>query len=371
MPKYNRIEVGDPAPWFRQASTSNPVYNFNTAAGRYLVLCFYGTAADARGAEAMAILTRHRALFDDEKVAFFGISADPQDQIQARVAESLPGIRFIWDFDASVSRLYGAAPVDVQGGTVSLRRFWMIVDPTLRVRVIVPFREDGGDGEEVAAYLTALPPVDRFAGTPLQAPIIFLPNVFEPDLCRQLVDLYESHGGEESGFMREEGGKTVLVTDFGHKRRRDHTIESEELRQLLQRKIIRRIVPEIQKVHQFTVTRMERYIIGCYDATTAGHFRPHRDNTTKGTAHRRFAVSINLNADFEGGEISFPEYGPRSFKPPPGGAVIFSCSLLHAVSPMRAGKRYAFLPFLYDEAAAALREANNKFLDEAVGAYRS
>jgi hypothetical protein len=30
------------------------------------------------------------------------------------------------------------------------------------------------------------------------------------------------------------------------------------------------------------------------------------------------AVSINLNADFDGGEISFPECGPRSYKAPPG-----------------------------------------------------
>jgi hypothetical protein len=35
------------------------------------------------------------------------------------------------------------------------------------------------------------------------------------------------------------------------------------------------------------------------------------------------------------------------------------------------GKRYAFLPFLYDDAAAKIREANNKFLGEGVGAYRT
>ena len=33
----------------------------------------------------------------------------------------------------------------------------------------------------------------------------------------------------------------------------------------------------------------------------------HRDNPTRGTAHRRFAVAINCNADVDGGEISFPE----------------------------------------------------------------
>ncbi|MDO9525444.1 MAG: 2OG-Fe(II) oxygenase [Gemmobacter sp.] len=103
---------------------------------------------------------------------------------------------------------------------------------------------------------------------------------------------------------------------------------------------------------------MERYLVGCYDATEGGHFRPHRDNTTLGTAHRRWAVSINLNDDFDGGEVSFPEYSSRGYKAPRGGAVIFSCSALHAVSRVTRGKRYAFLPFLYDDAAAAIREAN-------------
>jgi predicted 2-oxoglutarate/Fe(II)-dependent dioxygenase YbiX len=73
------------------------------------------------------------------------------------------------------------------------------------------------------------------------------------------------------------------------------------------------------------------------------------------TAHRRFAVSINLNDDFDGGGVSFPEYSPRPFKPPAGGALVFSCAMMHAVSPMVRGRRLACLPFVYDEAAAAAR----------------
>jgi len=69
--------------------------------------------------------------------------------------------------------------------------------------------------------------------------------------------------------------------------------------------------------------------------------------------------------------VSFPEYGSRSFKPPPGGAIIFPCALLHAVSRVTSGRRYAFLPFLYDEEAAKIREANNIFLGESVGAYKT
>ncbi|MCQ6468240.1 2OG-Fe(II) oxygenase, partial [Vibrio parahaemolyticus] len=90
------------------------------------------------------------------------------------------------------------------------------------------------------------------------------------------------------------------------------------------------LVPMIARTYHFQATRLERYLVACYDTTEGGFFRPHRDNTTAGTAHRRFAVSINLNAeDFEGGDLRFPEFGRRTYRPPTGGAVVFNCSLLH------------------------------------------
>jgi predicted 2-oxoglutarate/Fe(II)-dependent dioxygenase YbiX len=97
--------------------------------------------------------------------------------------------------------------------------------------------------------------------------------------------------------------------------------------------------------------------------------QPRRDNTTRGTAHRRFALSVNLNDGFDGGELCLPEYGSRTYKPPAGCAVVFSGALLHQVTPVRSGRRYAFLPFLYDEAAAALREQNNAFLGGETAPY--
>jgi hypothetical protein len=286
------------------------------------------------------------------------------------VADSYPGYRFFWDFDLAVSRLYGAVATDAAPEhQPPSRRFWIVLDPTLRVLQVIPFQKDQRDIAALLSCLESLPPPARFAGSELQAPVIVLPNVFEPGLCKTLIELYETNGGRESGFMREVNGKTVTVTDRGHKRRRDYDIEDPDLISQLQARFVRRVIPEIAKVHQFRVTRMERYIVACYSAEDGGHFRAHRDNTTKGTAHRRFAVSVNLNEDFDGGEVSFPEYGPRSFKPPTGGAVVFSCSLLHAVSKVMRGRRYAFLPFLYDDAAAKIRELNNRHLGDGVGAY--
>jgi len=241
----------------------------------------------------------------------------------------------------------------------------------MRVLSVIPFREDQGDLAEVMKLLEELPPPDRFAGTEIMAPILFLPRVFEPELCRHLIGLYEAQGGEESGFMREVDGRTVGLTDPGFKRRKDYTINDRELVSALRTRFLRRVIPEIAKVHHFRATRMERYIVSCYAAEDGGHFAAHRDNTTKGTAHRRFAVSVNLNDEFEGGEVSFPEYGPRSFKAPPGGAVVFSCSLLHKVSKVTEGRRFAFLPFLYDDEAARIREQNARFVGEKGSTFRA
>jgi peroxiredoxin/predicted 2-oxoglutarate/Fe(II)-dependent dioxygenase YbiX len=369
MADYANLGAGDPAPRFRQASTSNPQFNFDTAAGRWLVLGFLGTAGDAAGARAADDIARNGRQFDDAHAACFLVTSDPADQQQPRLAERLPGLRVFWDFDGLIARAYGAMPArTTKGAPHPYRRFWAIIDPTLRVKAILPFSEDGS-AAHVLGYVGALPPPARFAGFEIPAPILVLPDVFEPTFCRTLIDLYDKTGGVESGFMREVDGKTVGVTDPNHKRRKDITIEDEALITATQLRIRRRVVPEIQKVHNFLVTRMERYIVSCYAAEDGGHFRAHRDNTTAGTAHRRFAVSVNLNADFEGGEVSFPEYGPRSYKAPPGGAVVFSCSLLHQVSRVTAGRRYAFLPFLYDDAAARIREANNSKLGAGVGAY--
>jgi peroxiredoxin len=354
------LAPGDPAPWFQQRTSTRDRFVFDTAAGRFIVLCFFASAGDDAGAAACAALLAQRHLFDDTRLCCFGVSLDPADEAEARFGEHIPGIRVFWDFDGRIGRLYGALPGDWRPGDgwAGARRFWVVLDPSLRVTAVFALGDAG-----VFAYLAALPAPDRFPGFAVQAPVLFLANVFEAELCRRLIDLYEADGGGESGFMRDIDGRTVGLYDSRLKRRRDYTVTDPALTKLIRARIIRRIIPEIWKVHHFSVTRMERYIVGCYAAEDDGHFHPHRDDTMKGTAHRRFGVSINLNDDFEGGELAFPEYGGRGYKMAAGGAVVFSGSLLHAVNRVTQGRRYAFLPFLYDEAAAKLRAENMGFIE--------
>jgi predicted 2-oxoglutarate/Fe(II)-dependent dioxygenase YbiX/peroxiredoxin len=353
------LTPGDPTPWFAARSTASPDFHFDTVGGRFIVLCFFGSAADPAARRVLDDVAAARARFDAVNVVFFGVSTDPDDERLGRVRQESPGVIYFWDFDAAVSRLYGAAPPDGS----AYRPHTVVLDLAMRVLAVVPFGDDpGAHTPALLRLLTRLPPVHTLGGF---APVLVLPRVFEPNFCRVLIGLYDQHGGRESGFMREVDGKTVGVTDHSHKRRADYDITDPEVIKAAQARLHRRVVPEIKKAFQFNATRIERHIVACYDAAVGGHFRPHRDNTTKGTAHRRFAVTLNLNAEeYEGGDLRFPEFGPRVYRAPTGGAVLFSCSLLHEATPVTKGKRYAFLPFLYDEEAAKIRQANLPFIPD-------
>jgi predicted 2-oxoglutarate/Fe(II)-dependent dioxygenase YbiX/peroxiredoxin len=362
-----QFHAGDPAPWFACRSTNNPNFHFDAVAGRYLVLSFFGSSTPAASAKVLKHLTSGlRRRFNDDTLAFFGVTIDPDDE--GRLKEELPGIRYFLDFDHRVSALYGAIDPEEAGSKApAYEGFTLVLDPFLRVIANIPLANPKKHNEALSEVLDALPPVDGHAGTALHAPVLILPRVFEPQFCKELIKLYEQQGGEESGFMREKDGKTVHVSDHGFKRRKDFNFDTgeeyEKLRNAVGARFIRRVVPEIQKAFQFQVTRIERYIVACYESEVGGFFRAHRDNTTKGTAHRRFACTVNLNAeDYEGGELRFPEFGTRTYKAPTGGVVVFSCSLLHEATPVTKGKRYAFLPFLYDDAAAKIRDENRRFI---------
>jgi peroxiredoxin/predicted 2-oxoglutarate/Fe(II)-dependent dioxygenase YbiX len=355
--------VGDPVPWFKCVSTSNANYHFDTVSGRYVVLCFFGSAALESNFKVLSFFCEQiRAKFNDNHLAFFGVSIDPQDRELNRVRQMIPGIRFFWDFDLEVSKQYGAVQLN-EDRAITYNPFTLILDPALRVLASISLSDPELHNNTIADYLARLPSVDDYAQVPLSAPILIVPRVFDRDFCQKLIHLYQESGGKESGFMREADGKTVGIHDYSFKRRKDYEIESEEISSYMRNCITKRLIPEIAKAFQFNATRIERYIVACYESKTGGYFRPHRDNTTKGTAHRRFAVTINLNAEeYTGGDLRFPEFGTKTYRAPTGGAVVFSCSLLHEATPVISGTRYATLPFLYDDMAAEIRQANHQFL---------
>jgi predicted 2-oxoglutarate/Fe(II)-dependent dioxygenase YbiX len=342
------IQSGDTAPWWNQGRHK---FIFDRAAGRYIVLSFYGSARDGIGLTALRALHDTRRFVDDGTASFFCVCTDLRDTSELNVEQQFPSLQFVWDADAAMHRAYGIAS-----------RMWIVLDPTLRVLETIPFRADGADIPRLLTLLERLPPPSRYLGFEAPAPVVMLPNVFEPEFCRHLISCHKADGGKDSGFMQEVDGKAVEVHDPEWKRRRDCLIADEALIDHIKARMARRVGAMLQRVFHFNLSRIERQLVACYTAEDGGHFGPHRDDTVRATEHRRFAVSINLNADFDGGELSFPEFSPRQFKAPIGTALIFSSSLLHRVSTVTGGRRYVFLPFLHDEEAEKVRIANLQFL---------
>jgi predicted 2-oxoglutarate/Fe(II)-dependent dioxygenase YbiX len=180
------------------------------------------------------------------------------------------------------------------------------------------------------------------------APILLIPGVFEPDLCQRLIDHLEVDcaGGTASGVVVIEDGRRMFQIDPSIKQRRESPPLDPQLEARMNERIMRRALPEIARVFNFAAKQRDGFKLLAYPEN-AGYFRAHRDNETSDVAHRRFAMSVNLNAgSYSGGEFRYPEFGPHLFSPETGGAIVFSCSLLHEILPVTRGIRYAMTTFL-------------------------
>ena len=330
------LPIGQIAPWFIAPTPSNPEFVFDSAAGRFVLMLFLPTEPEAQSA-AMRALAAHQHLYDDVKVSAFVVLRDP-GQLQG--VRDMRGLRWLYDAPGRISDRYGPEP------------HWLLLDPTLRVLASEPIEA----AEAMFRRVAALPAPGDHAGVPLHAPVLIAPRIFEPELCQALIERHQADGGAFTGVMRDQGDRTVAVMDE-LKKRRDIWIDDPELQQAIRERLERRLFPLMQMAFEFRATHIERYLVSCYDAADNAVFRPHRDNTTQGTAHRRFACSLNLNVDYVGGDLRFAEFGSATYRPPPGGAAVFSCTLMHEALPVTEGRRYAFLPFFYDDAGAEVLAA--------------
>jgi predicted 2-oxoglutarate/Fe(II)-dependent dioxygenase YbiX len=348
------LRFGEALPLVHANSNRNPRFALGSLGGRYLLVCAIGDVTHAAAQEALAAIPLEPSDERERVCAIFHSGA--QDERLVALSQN----RLVFN-DALAARQCGLIAPEAPEGR------WLLLDPSLRVLAIWPL----GEYRAALETLAKTPSPDLYAGGRIHAPVLIAPRVFEPAFCKGLIEYYEQHGGDASGVTQvNEAGKTFVSLDNAFKRRSDCLIADARLREAIMQRIYWRLAPQIEKAFMWRPTRMERYLIARYDAESGGFFKPHRDNTTEGTAHRRFAVTINLNAsDYEGGDLRFPEFGAQTYRAPTGGAVVFSCALLHEATPVTSGARYAFLPFLYDDAAAKIREENNKYLDESIRPY--
>lgn len=239
------------------------------------------------------------------------------------------------------------ATAEEYGATAPITGF--LLDANLRV---IERIEAGAEQivAEMAQQLETMP-----AAAP-QAPVLLIPRVFDRSYCRTLIDFFETNGGEEGNTARVIDGVTIRQPNSTAKRRRDLSITDESMIATLGGLMGRRVLRELHRAFQVRMSFVEEFKLGRYDADDAGFFRAHRDNTTPGTRHRKFAMTLNLNSEeYEGGELRFPEFGNALYKPATGEAIVFSCTLMHEVMPMLSGRRYTLLSFFHDDEGEEIR----------------
>jgi peroxiredoxin/predicted 2-oxoglutarate/Fe(II)-dependent dioxygenase YbiX len=335
-----------------------PLRNFN---GRHAVLLFCPNEQMPEAVETLKAFSAAHEKFAERGILVVMISLSPPEKLKTMAEEMKLPFMVVSDpllrasAGAGALRPKDAAPGSTTRLELNAMRRTLLLTPDSRIQRIYDNPSPETHPQEVlndfAAATTMEPP--RKIGT--HAPVLLIPNVLSPELCQRLIALWHEEN-EDSGFMRQVEGKTVGMYDYNHKIRRDHFLKPGEVLESVKRPISTRVIPAMRMAFNYEVTRFEDIRVACYDAARGGYFRPHRDNTTEATAHRRFAMSLLLNDDYEGGALRFPEYGLHEYRPGIGGAVVFSCSLLHEAMDVTAGRRFVMLTFFYGDREAKLRE---------------
>ncbi len=253
----------------------------------------------------------------------------------------------VWcDEHGDVHRLFAAASGDFPPSETILA----LLTPNLRVSRV--WRASDAS----ARMADLLVEVERTcAASPDQGlrhpPVLLVPGALTTSECDELLSEFHRTGS----FDGEVGAGDDVAYRKANKSRRDSIVRGETLR-FVDERLSRRLFPEIEKVFALEVTHREEYKLGRYDAEHGGFFFRHRDNVDPALSYRRYAVTIGLNDDFEGGELCFPEYPAPGYHLPRGFAVVFPCTLMHELTRLRRGARYVLVGFLFGEREARARE---------------
>ena len=183
--------------------------------------------------------------------------------------------------------------------------------------------------------------------TNIPPPVLVIPHAIDEVLARDLIDYIDQYADDAV-----EANK-----DF---KRRLHIHPNPELERRLDDKLAKSVLPEIEKVFYSQVTHRETYKICRYSGENSGKFGKHRD-TIDPHLHRRYAMTLVLNDDYEGGGIAFPEYNSSVLEVPKYGAVIFPGSLFHQVNEIGAGNRYVIISFFFGDAEAKEKEGSERY----------
>ncbi|MEE3007464.1 MAG: 2OG-Fe(II) oxygenase [Pseudomonadota bacterium] len=365
------LEVGDICPDWNFIGPLNKRINISMPpiAGRFSILIIYHSQNSVLESVFLKISDK-RSLLDSLSVRLFSVTTANHKKTSNLLPGlgAAPNLKTIGLGPISGAQKAGAMTlIDDRGlvldqvGVSKSSCTLVILEPNQHILSIQEI-EQSSDDEFVEALINASVNMienyknDLEENSPTaHPPVLFVPNVLNQQDCRHLINIFETRGRDfvEPGHMQLGDRQTdckMRIPDQGRQDRVDHWVVETETQNFISNRLQKRLFPEIKRAFNYEITRHERYRIARYEGLRGGEKVGHRDNNEASVAHRRFAVTINLNSEcYEGAELKFPEFSPNLYKPKTGSAIVFSCSLLHEVVEMRSGSRFALLGFLFGE----------------------
>jgi len=304
-------------------------------AGRPIVLLFLPSLGAAAGRTELAALRAQAPAFDRAGAPLIAIAPDAPAAVAAALGGAPAGFVLLTDADGGLRRTLGESAA--AGGLA------LVLGPDLRVRARL---EPGAGGLaaralEAAAALAAAP--ERTVA--MQAPVLLVADALPPAWCDRLMRHWEGQEKTYAEYGADAGGG--FARDPDRKRRHDVALTDPQLLGEVQTLLHRRVIGEVKKAFGYAIRNGETPKIGCYESADRGVFAAHRDNHAKGCEHRQFAMSLILNDGYEGGEVRFPEFAGARYRPAAGAALVFSCALLHEVTPVTSGRRFGLFGFFW------------------------
>ena len=272
------------------------------------------------------------------------VAHDAVDELSHALTEPAPYNRFVitdGPAGASDNSLFSDANVFRLFSRDGLPVTLCLCDANLKIRYL----RRGSSVVDLLRQLEDCGDLSVMNGSP--PPVLMVPDVISDDLATRLIAYLENN--RDAAFHNSSDYKS-----------RSHIHPDAALEKELDDKLSKSLLPEIEKVFYSAISHRETYKICCYDAEDAGCFGKHRD-TIDPHLHRRYALTLVLNDDFEGGGISFPEYTDELITVPRNWAVVFPGSLYHQVHNIGVGRRYVIISFLFSEAEARLKDDSERY----------
>ena len=321
--------LGDRLPNFRFPDAKGAVRDFHAeVTGRPAVVLLTQRLGDGEGAAALAALGVAAPRLAALGAEAFIVAGEAPAEL-AKIA--LPSVRSclgVHDADQRMTQV-------LTGGTGT--RF-LLLDANQRT-LAAPVDVD--PAAQLAGIETRLAAWSRRNVPRGPAPVLLVPDVIPHDLCDRLVALWEADNRE--GKVSAGSDENFYSPD--RKKNREHVVQDPDVLRLVATYVTRRIGPELAKAFAYDKAyRLENFIVLGYNDERKDFFARHRDRYLP-EHPRRFAMSLNLNDGYEGGELRFPEYSDTLYRPEKGTACVFSCSLLHEALPVLSGRRFTMTTF--------------------------